>query len=158
LRVKAAVTAARLWERILNDRDRQKLDGDLKQSFGRLGTVGMWMKLRGVSQRRAIVEVAQTLGFLDPPTYQWLSRAIGIKPSARTPPDRPDWDTGLGDLRLDGGGGRFPSIRESARASLELPAEKRFHATGGRLRACRNCEILSGSGQPRVRPIPQSGG
>ena len=36
----------------------------------------MWMALRGVSQARAIVDVAHKLGFLDQESHQWLLQEI----------------------------------------------------------------------------------
>jgi len=77
LRVKAAGSAVRLWERVLTPQDRNRLGGDLPTAFQDGGTVGMWMKLRGVSGNRALVEVAKKLNFLDEGTSEWLLRELG---------------------------------------------------------------------------------
>ncbi|MFH1268863.1 MAG: hypothetical protein ABIK89_24315 [Planctomycetota bacterium] len=78
--------------------DREHLGSDLKEYYGRLGTAGMWMELRGVSLERAVIEVARELGFLDEPTANWLLREIGED----TPPPRgaahPVWNRETGRL------------------------------------------------------------
>ena len=53
LRVSSASSALRLWERILSKQDRASFDDDFAQAFAKFGTIGMWMKLRGVSAERA---------------------------------------------------------------------------------------------------------
>lgn len=77
LRIKAAVSAARLWERVLTERDHQQLGGDLEKAWREHGTAGMWAKLRGVSVERAVVDVARELNFLDDQTRRWLLRELG---------------------------------------------------------------------------------
>jgi len=99
LRVKAAVSAADLWERVLSDQDRQQLGGDMQKCYRELGTVGMWMNLRGVSQARAIADLAMNLGFANQTTYQWLLREIGEEPNVQPHLDRPSWQASTGELR-----------------------------------------------------------
>jgi hypothetical protein len=77
LRIQAAVSAARLWEEVLTESQRQLLGGDLPSLWCRLGTAGIWKKLHGVSSERAVVDVAAELGFLDAPTARWLLRELG---------------------------------------------------------------------------------
>jgi len=77
LRIQAAMSAAWLWERVLTERERQRLGGALEEAWRRYGTAGMWMRLRGVSAERAVVEVAHGLGFLDDATCRWLLRELG---------------------------------------------------------------------------------
>jgi hypothetical protein len=98
LRLKAAASAARVWERVLSEQDRQSLGGDLNTCWRQLSTVGMWMKLRGVSQPRAIAELAHKLGFIDQTSYQWLLREIGEKQDPQHPRDLPSWDESSGNL------------------------------------------------------------
>lgn len=76
-RVANASWAERLWERHLTPEDRQRLGDDLSHAYGRHGTIGMWIVLRGVSQLRAIVDLAQLLGFLRAEDHSWLLREIG---------------------------------------------------------------------------------
>lgn len=76
LRIKPPVAAARLWGRVLTERERRQLGGSLEECYARLGTAGMWMQIRGVSLERAVIEVARELGFLDQPTAIWLLRCI----------------------------------------------------------------------------------
>ena len=96
-RVKPFTSARRLWDRVLSEDDKLQLGWNLQASYERLGTVRMWMNTRHVSFTRAVVEVASQLGFLDEPTYRWLSREIGDEPPQ---PGRPFWDISTGELRL----------------------------------------------------------
>jgi hypothetical protein len=74
-------SAALLWERVLSDEDRRRLGGDLKEAFKlRKGTAGMWAWLRGVSWRRAVVEVARALDMISESTARWLLRELGEVP------------------------------------------------------------------------------
>jgi hypothetical protein len=77
LRIRMDISANDLWERILSEEDREGLGGDLKGAFKKLGTAGMWMKLRGVSYGRAVAELARVLGHNDEQTHQWLLRELG---------------------------------------------------------------------------------
>ena len=60
-RVKPFVSAERFWRRMLSEADRRKLGGDLEKAYGRHGTAGMWMKLRGVSIQRGVLDVAHVV-------------------------------------------------------------------------------------------------
>ncbi len=77
LRVSPPFSALRLWERVLTEQDRARLGGDFQRAFAELGTVGMWMKLRGVSKERALIEVAKRIGFITDETQEFLLRGIG---------------------------------------------------------------------------------
>jgi len=77
LRIQPAMCAARLWERSLSQQERERLGGDLETAYRQLGTAGMWATLRGVTRHRAVVEVAQELGFLRTKDYEWLLHEIG---------------------------------------------------------------------------------
>jgi hypothetical protein len=101
-RVKAAVSAARLWEQILTERDRRRLGGDLEAIWKRLGTVGMWSKLHGVSQEQAILELGHKLGWLEQTKYEWLLREIGIKAGSSSASLIPEWNSSTGELRWQG--------------------------------------------------------
>lgn len=41
------------------------------------GTVGMWMRLHGVTEQRAVIDLAKLLNFIDEGTQNWLLRATG---------------------------------------------------------------------------------
>lgn len=69
LRIKAAVCALRLWEWVLTEDDRKRLGGELEDVWRRYGTAGIWMKLRGVSRERAVVDVAYALNLIDPSAW-----------------------------------------------------------------------------------------
>jgi hypothetical protein len=75
--IKAAMSAAWLWERVLTERERQSLGGDLVAAWRRYGTAGMWIQLRGVSAERAVVDVPHALGLITDGTWRWLLRELG---------------------------------------------------------------------------------
>lgn len=100
LRIKPPVAATRLWERVLTERERQQLGGSLDACYPRLGTAGMWMRIRGVSLERAVIEVARELGFLDQPTATWLLREVGEELPRSPSASLPAWDRKSGTLRL----------------------------------------------------------
>jgi hypothetical protein len=77
LRIQPPVSAARLWNQVLSEAERQCLGRDLPSLWCERGTAGIWQKLRGVSLERAVVDVAAALGFLDPSTTRWLLRELG---------------------------------------------------------------------------------
>jgi hypothetical protein len=79
-RIRAPNSAERLWNRHLTPGDRERLGDDFDAAYHRLGTAGMWAKLRGVTPQRAVVEVAYQLGFLREEDQQWLLREIGEEP------------------------------------------------------------------------------
>jgi hypothetical protein len=97
-RIRAAVSAIRLWERILTEAERQRLGGDLEIAWRQHGTAGMWMKLRGVSLPRAVVDVACELNFIDDRTRRWLLREVGEVPD--DPAEALDTAVASGDLVL----------------------------------------------------------
>lgn len=76
-RVRAAPSALRLWERVLSQEDRVRLGGDFAGAYAVHGTVGMWMRLRGVSFQRALVDVAGKIGFITAETQEYLLRGMG---------------------------------------------------------------------------------
>ncbi len=77
-RIGAFACAERLWERVLTNEERQRLGGDLQTLYRECGTAaGIWKKLRGVSDRRAIIDVARAINVLDEQSFRWLLREIG---------------------------------------------------------------------------------
>jgi hypothetical protein len=98
-RVAPFTSADRLWQRVLNDEDRRQLGGDPEKAYrDNRGTVGMWIKLRGVTPQRAIVDVAHEIGFLDDSNYRWLLHEIGEAGGNEVGRDLPDWRPDLGEL------------------------------------------------------------
>jgi hypothetical protein len=76
-RIRAAVSALLLWERVLTPEDRRLLGGNVQKAYSRWGTAGMWAQLRGVSSARAIADVAWRLEFVTQQRYSWLLRELG---------------------------------------------------------------------------------
>ena len=77
LRIRAPLSAQRLWDDVLTEQERQRLGGDLETLYRQHSTAGIWMKLRGVSMGRAVVEVAHELGFVTQQSSAWLLRELG---------------------------------------------------------------------------------
>lgn len=87
LRVQNGASSERLYQRLTKAEQHQidKLEKELfgpesHPHFGR--TVGMWMRLRGVSQHRAIIDTGFLLNFLTAPDRDWLLREIGEGPES----------------------------------------------------------------------------
>ncbi|HVK08843.1 MAG TPA: hypothetical protein VM597_08720 [Gemmataceae bacterium] len=76
-RVQPFVCADRLWRLVLTPADRERLGDDLMAAYADGGTVGMWVRLRGVSPVRAVIDVAKALNLLDEATHRWLLRETG---------------------------------------------------------------------------------
>ena len=77
LRVSPGASALRLWERVLSEQDRARLGGDFQRALSEFGAIGMWMKLRGVSPQRAVIDIAKKIGFITDETREFLLRGIG---------------------------------------------------------------------------------
>jgi len=102
-RVKPFGSAALMWDRVFTTQERRRLGGDLNRSFVELHTVGMWRKVRGGSDARALIDIAHAIGLLNQSDHAYLLRKIGEKPLSRREPSlKPVWDKINGELRLDG--------------------------------------------------------
>jgi len=80
VRIKAPLCAQLLWDRVLTQEERQRLGGNLQTLYYQQGTAGIWMKLRGVSVERAVLDVAHELDLLSDQRYHWLLRELGEPP------------------------------------------------------------------------------
>lgn len=75
--VRELASADLLWQ-TLSAAERKRLGGDLKQAFRCHGrTLGMWIKLHGVSPRRAILDVAQRIELISAAAYERLLDNLG---------------------------------------------------------------------------------
>ncbi len=112
LKLKAAASAHMMWERLLSDEDRASLGGDLETCWRSMGTVGIWMRLRGVSELRAAVDLGLELDHISAADHKWLLREIG---ESKTSSVRvlPSWNRDTGELQF---GGQF--VRRIARRML----------------------------------------
>ena len=77
LRVSPRWSALRLWERVLSEQDKARLGGDFQRALSEFDAIGMWMKLRGVSHQRAVIDIAKKIGFITDETREFLLRGIG---------------------------------------------------------------------------------
>ena len=92
-----------VWERLMTARERQQLGGELEKAR-RLhhGIVGMWRRVRNVSDARAIVDIAYGIGLLEVPRREWLLRQIGDEVKSRSETDAPAWNHATGELTYRG--------------------------------------------------------
>jgi hypothetical protein len=94
----------RVWDRVFTAEERRRLGGDVataNQAY--FGPVGMWVHLHGGTSDRAVVEVAQQLGFANDATRAWLLQALGEEVSMPSQTvDRPGWDKASGELYFRG--------------------------------------------------------
>jgi hypothetical protein len=61
-RVQPLASAERMWDRLFTAAERAQLGGNLLEAWRRLGTMGMWANVRGVSADEALLEIALKLG------------------------------------------------------------------------------------------------
>lgn len=81
LRVKGLMAAEYLWNRVLTPDDRRRLGDDFEASYRDGGAAGMWMRLRGVSPVRAVIDVGIAMNLVDPNVGASLLRYFGEVPA-----------------------------------------------------------------------------
>jgi len=103
-RVQNYTSVHRVWDRVFTADERQRLGGDLVTADrNHFGPAGMWVHLHGGTGERAIVELAQQLGFANDAKGAWLLRELGEEVSTPThADDRPRWDKARGELYFRG--------------------------------------------------------
>lgn len=86
LRLTLITSVEHVWRRMLTEKERQASGGDAHKVFrAKGGIVAMWMRLREVSQSRAIIDLAYGVNLLDKSEYEWLDEEV----SKYDPPTRP---------------------------------------------------------------------
>lgn len=101
LRIAPLVSARVLWEDVLTPKERKKLGGDFLSCYERLGTVGIWRRLRGGLAERAILEIALALEHIGNRRFKAMMREIGETPKVAKTNSKPDWN-GNGELSFNG--------------------------------------------------------
>lgn len=106
-RVRPFASAELMWEQMFTDADRKKQGGDLEAAWKKLGTAGMWAKVRRTSPERAVLDVALGIGHMDQAKYEWLLREMGMRRSSPKPkrtgkPPVPEWNKHNGELHFRG--------------------------------------------------------
>jgi hypothetical protein len=76
-RVNSLTVFERIWEMMLTPAERASFPGGMAEAWAQHRTVGLWMHLRRCSDVRAIIDLAEGLGFLMPARAQWLRRETG---------------------------------------------------------------------------------
>jgi hypothetical protein len=97
------VSAARVWEDLLNEEEQERLGGDLEACCRREGgIVGAWMELKKVSSPRAILEIARGLGLLIEDEFERMMDELGEERKKRRSSKLPVWDREERELRFEG--------------------------------------------------------
>jgi hypothetical protein len=76
-RVQVKYGAQLLWERQLTMEQKRRLGDNFETAYCRGGTVGMWMRLHGVTKDRAVLDLARSLYLIEENTHRWLLRETG---------------------------------------------------------------------------------
>jgi hypothetical protein len=107
--------ATRVWQKLLNEEQRQQLGGDLSKAYMSKPTIPMWMELQNVSIEQAVVELAFELDFLTYAKYLRLCRELDLSPTGANafPLDKPVWSPETGELTLNGKTIRRVSVRKT---------------------------------------------
>ncbi len=79
-RINTIDTLLRLKDQVLTASDLGQLGSDLHAVFQQIGVTGIWMKLRGCTLARAVIEIATALDGFGPGTRAWLLREVGEDP------------------------------------------------------------------------------
>ena len=87
-RVGPPFAAQRLWDRYMGDDARTHLGGEFITAYRRLGTVGIWATVHGITHERALIEVGRLLGAIRSQDEPWLLREIGESPDANEARER----------------------------------------------------------------------
>lgn len=91
------------WVKLLTDNERKELGPNAENCWQRIpNLVQLWMELKGVSQLRAIADVAYELSFILTPEHDRLLHQIGEQEQAPELPPKPVWDAAKRELRYRG--------------------------------------------------------
>jgi len=103
LRVDVPAAAELAWERLLTERERQRLGGDLEACLERKGSlVNLWRELKKFSQPRAILELAHALHLVTELDYQWICRELGEEEKRSPTSKLPVWSREPRTLSFEG--------------------------------------------------------
>lgn len=121
-RVSPRSSGANLWEQVLTPSDKDRLGGDFDHAWQTFGTIGMWMKLRGVSRWRAIIEVAATLQLVNETIRNWLLRDVaGIEKDGGQRADGAAIETITEALSVNADEALERAVKSSALVLVESP-------------------------------------
>lgn len=81
-RIQGLAAAQRLWDRHLNDTEKQILGRPFRRAFEQYPKAEwMWVKVKNVNQSIAVIDVAETLNLITQADAEWLRREGGELPS-----------------------------------------------------------------------------
>ncbi len=118
LQLQPFLIAAAVWNRLFLESERAKLGGNPGAAYAKCqGTVGMWMKVRGGTYERGILEIQYGLDRISEQKFRELLAAIG-EAAPQLPPSgtpQPSWDGDACNLYFDGELVRYLQGRSRAR-------------------------------------------
>ncbi len=101
VRIRPAVVARRVWERLFSEEERQRLGADFEACWRRFGTAGMWMEARGVSFKQAVIEIAEGANLMDAGTAAGLRLQFDMEDATPVHAEnQPSWNPDRGELKL----------------------------------------------------------
>ena len=78
IRIRTPNAAYDLWQKVFTEPERARLGGDLASAYRTGGAIRMWVTVYGCTDVRAVIEVANKLGWLPNETeYRWLLKEAG---------------------------------------------------------------------------------
>lgn len=99
LRIRPLVEAQRVWGRCLTDDERMALGGDLSRVWRELGTLGMWMRAKGYTNRFAAL--AALITAITSPAWLQSQVSLAMGPQINSD-ERPVWNPLSGVLLMNG--------------------------------------------------------
>ena len=90
--------ALMVWNDLLTKEDKRKLGNNLEPQYRKHGTIGIWMKLRNLSQNAAIVDLAYRMDLIAGAEKDRMEEALGSGTVAVQAIDKPTWDGVCGRL------------------------------------------------------------
>jgi len=98
MKVRLPIIIARTMD-TFSDAEQQRIIDEGLTSFS---IIDIWARIKGVSQERAVVEMAYENNFItEPDVRRWL-RILGEEVTGGAALPRPEWDRKTGELRLGG--------------------------------------------------------
>ncbi|TWU40060.1 hypothetical protein Q31b_34040 [Novipirellula aureliae] len=77
LRLRGSTAAFYIWDRVFSLAEKDRLGGDLQEAYSQDGAIRMWARVRGCTDYRAVIDLAQKLNLLSETDHRWLLEEFG---------------------------------------------------------------------------------
>lgn len=92
-----------IWDTLLDEDEHIRLGNDVSKAWQTRSTLGIWMHLKGYSNRfAALTNLADEFGVLQPKDAKLLERETSLGNGSAPNADRPTWDRSCGKLVFQG--------------------------------------------------------